>query len=158
MGLKKYETTLTYFLQLQAKATSQSCGGNMSSALYASSGSRLSLLPLMRCSPDVYGTFHKPLNKQKFQDNVSKHISLHVFTLLQHRVMRIGERCEKNHTDSKYGSRFALRAITDYEPLTIRIVTAQFMFTVTDIVVQVDEIPKNSTETTECKTLGGWTA
>ena len=72
--------------------------------------------------------------------------------------MRIGDRCEKNHTDSKYGSRFALRAITGYEPLTIRIVTAKFMLRVIDIVVQVDKIPKNSTETTECKTLGGWTA
>ena len=57
---------------------------------------------------------------------------------------------KKNHTDSKYGSRFALRAITDYEPLTIRMVTAEFMFTVTNI--------KNTTETTECKTLGRWTA
>ena len=72
--------------------------------------------------------------------------------------MRIGDRCEKKHMDSKYGSRFALRAITDYEPLTIRIVTAEFMYTVTDIVLQVDKILKNTTETTECKTLGGWTA
>ena len=62
---------------------------------------------------------------------------------------------KKNHTDSKYGIRFALRAITDYEPLTIRILTAEFMFTVTDIVLQVDKILKNTTVTTECKTLVG---